>query len=140
MEENINRHLQIPNNSWYVSQLNHMQQTHKDMPPPLDNGSNIPYTTIRICAKYGQQGHWGVMCTNLISKPESSIGKCTFYKGHHKANTSKLRKKLITSSSHANVQYVKDTMALEEDENDPIHPVLQVSCKQRKYSESIIDK
>jgi len=53
MEENIHRHLQIPNNSWYANQLNHMQQTHKDMPPPLDNGSNIPHTTIRICAKCG---------------------------------------------------------------------------------------
>jgi len=33
---------------------------------------------------------------------------------------------LITGSSHANVQYVKDTMALEEDENDPMHPDLVV--------------
>jgi len=127
MEENIHRHLQIPNNSWYATQLNHMQQSHNNIPPPLDNGSNIPHTTIRICAKCGQQGHWGVMCTNLTSKPESSIGKCTFCKGHHKATTCKLRKKLMTGSGHANVHYVKDTMALEEDENDPMHPNLVVA-------------
>jgi len=88
------------------------------MPPPLENGSNIPHTTIRIGAKCEQQGHWGVMCTNLTPKPESSIGKCSFCKRHHKANACKLRKKLMTGSGHANVQYVKDTMALEEDEND----------------------
>jgi len=127
MEENIHRHLQIPNSSWYVTQLNYMQQTHKNMPPPLDNGSNTPYLTIRICAKCGQQGHWGIMCTNLISKPESSIGKCTFYKGYHKATTCKLRRKLMTGSGHANVQYVKDTMALEEDENDPMPPNLVIA-------------
>jgi len=127
MEENIHRYLQIPNNSWNATQLNHMQQTHKNMPSALDNGSNNPHTTIRICAKCGQQEHWGVMCTNITSKLESSIGKCTFCKGCHKANTCKLRKKLITSSGHANVQYVKDTMALEEDENDPMHPDLVVA-------------
>jgi len=127
MEENIHRHLQIPNNSWYATQLNYMQQSHKNMPPPLDNGSNILHTTIRICAKCEQQEHWGVMCTNLTSKPEPSINKCTFCKGHHKANTCKLRKKLMTSSGHANVQYVKDTMALEEDKNDPMHPDVVVA-------------
>ena len=127
MEENILRHLQIPNNSCYATQLNHMQQTHKDIPPPLDNGSNIPHTTIRICAKGGQQEHWGVMCTNITSKPESSIGKCTFCKAHHKANTCKLRKKLIISCGHANVQYVKDIIAFEKDENDPMHPDLVVA-------------
>jgi len=104
-----------------------MQQTHKDIPPPLDNGSNIPHTTIRICAKGGQQEHWGVMCTNITSKPESSIGKCTFCKAHHKANTCKLRKKLIISCGHANVQYVKDIIAFEKDENDPMHPDLVVA-------------
>ena len=62
------------------------------------------------------------MCTNLTSKPEPPIGKCTFCKGHHKVTTCKLRKKLMTGSGHANVQYVKETMALEEDENDPMHP------------------
>jgi len=67
------------------------------------------------------------MCTNLTSKPESSIGKDTFSKGHHKTNTCKVIKKLMTSSGHANVQYVKDTMALEEDENDPMHPDLVVA-------------
>jgi len=67
------------------------------------------------------------MCTNLTSKPESSIGKCTFCKGHHKATTCKLRKKIMTGSGHANVQYVKDTMAFEEDENDPMHPDLVVA-------------
>jgi len=97
------------------------------MPPRLDNGSNMLHNTIRFCAKCGQQGHWGVMCTNLTSKPESSIGKWTFCKGHHKTSTCKLRKKLITGSGHANVQYVKDTMALEEDENDPMHPDLLVA-------------
>jgi len=51
MEEKIHRPLQIPNNSWYAIQLNHMQQTHKDMPPPLEHSSNISYITIRICAK-----------------------------------------------------------------------------------------
>jgi len=30
----------------------------------------------------------------------------------------------MTSSGHANVQYVKDTMALEEDENDSMYPDL----------------
>jgi len=30
------------------------------------------------------------MCPKLVSKPESSMGKCTFCKGHHKANTSKI--------------------------------------------------
>jgi len=98
-----------------------MQQTHKDIPPPLNNGSNIPYTTIRVYTKCGQKGHWGVMCINLTSKPESSLGKYTFYQGHNKVNTYKLREKLITNSSHANVQYVKDTIVLEEDGNDPIH-------------------
>jgi len=43
-----------------------------------------------------------------------------------RANTGKLRKKLMTGSSHANVQYIKDTMALEEDENDHRHPDLIV--------------
>jgi len=119
-EENIHRHLQIPNISWYTTQLNHM-------PPPLNNGSNITNTTIRVCAKCGQVGHWGIIYTNPASKPESSIGKCTFCKGHHKANICKLRKKLMTSSGHANVQYVKDTMALEEDEKDPMHPNLGVA-------------
>jgi len=33
----------------------------------------------------------------------------------------------MTNSGHANVQYVKDTMALEEDENDPMHPDLVVA-------------
>ena len=33
----------------------------------------------------------------------------------------------MTGSGHANVQYVKDTMALEEDENDPMHPDLVVA-------------
>jgi len=127
MEENIHRHVQIPNNGWYANQLNHMQQTHKDMPPALDNGTNIPHTTIRIYAKCGQQGHWGVMCTTPTSKPELSINKCTFCKGHHKANTCKLRKKLMTRSGHANVQYVKDSMALEEDEKDPMHLDLVVA-------------
>jgi len=127
MEENIHRHLQIPNNSWYATQLNHMQQTHNDMPPPLDNGSNIPHTTIGRYTICGQQGHWGIMCTNLTSKPESSLGKCTFCLGNHKATTCKLRKKLMTGSAHANVQYVKDTMALEEDENDPMHSDLVVA-------------
>ena len=97
------------------------------MSPPLDNGSKIPHTTIRICAKCGQQGHWGVMCTNLTSEPESSIGKWTFCKGHHKTNTCKLRKKLMTSSGHANVQYIKDTITLKEDENNPMHPDLVVA-------------
>jgi len=32
----------------------------------------------------------------------------------------------MSSSGHANVQYVKDTMALEEDKNDPMHPDLVV--------------
>ena len=32
----------------------------------------------------------------------------------------------MTGSSHANVQYIKDTMALEEDENDHRHPDLIV--------------
>jgi len=104
-----------------------MQQNHTDMPPPLDNGSNIPHTTFRICAKCGQQGHWGIMYKNLTFKSESSIGKCTFCKGLHKNNTYKLRRKLMTSSGHANVQYVKDTMALEEDENDLMHPNLVVA-------------
>jgi len=121
------RHLLIPNNSWYATQLNHVQQTHKDMLPQLDNGSNIPYTTIRICAKCGRQEHWGSMYTNLTSKPESSIGKCTFFKGHHKTSTCKLRKKLMTGSGHGNVQYIKDSMAFEEDENDPMHPDLVVA-------------
>jgi len=124
MEENIHRHLQIPNNSWYATQVNYMQQTYKDMPPPLDNGSNIQHTTIRIYAKCAQQGHWEVMCINLTSKPESSLGKCTFCKGYHQTSTCKLRKKLMTGSSHANLQYVKNAMALEEDENDPMHLTL----------------
>jgi len=121
------RHHQIPNNSWYATQLNHMQQNYKDMPPPLNNSSNILLTMIRVCAKYGQVGHWGIMCPNLVSKQESSIGKCTFCKGHYKVNQCQLRKKLITSSSHTNMQYVKDTMALEEDENDSMHPDLVVA-------------
>jgi len=33
----------------------------------------------------------------------------------------------MTSSGHTNVQYIKDTMALEEDENDPMHPNLVVA-------------
>jgi len=33
----------------------------------------------------------------------------------------------MTGSGLANVQYVKDTMALEEDENDPMHPDLIVA-------------
>ena len=33
----------------------------------------------------------------------------------------------MTGSGHANVQYVKDTMALEEDENDPMHTDLVVA-------------
>jgi len=33
----------------------------------------------------------------------------------------------MTGSGHANVQYVKDTMALEEDENNPMHPDLVVA-------------
>ena len=33
----------------------------------------------------------------------------------------------MTSSGHTNVQYVKDTMALEEDENDPMYPDLVVA-------------
>ena len=70
MEENIHIHVQIPNNSWYATQLNYMQQNHKDMLPPLNNGSNITHTTIRVCAKCGQLGHWGVMCTTPTSKPE----------------------------------------------------------------------
>ena len=127
MEENIHRHFQIPNNSWYATQLKNTQQTHKDIPPPLNNGSKNLHNTIRICAKCRQQGHWGVMCTNLTSKPESSIGKCTFCKGPHNATTCKLRKKLMTGSGHTNVQYVKDTMALEEVENDPMHPDLVVA-------------
>ena len=127
MEENIHRHLQIPNNSRYATQVNHMWQSHKNMPPPLNNASNIPHTTITICAKCGQAGHWGIMCPNLVSKPESSIGKCTFCKGHHKANTCMLRRKLMTNSGHANISYVKDTMALEEDENDPMHTDLIVA-------------
>ena len=42
MEENIYRHLQIPNNSWYAIQLTNMQQSYRDIPPLLNNGSNIP--------------------------------------------------------------------------------------------------
>jgi len=121
MEQNIHRHLQICNNSWYTIQLNYMQQTHKDMLHPLDNGSNMPYTTIKVYAKCGQKGQWRVMYTNLTSKTEPSISKCTFCKGHHKAKTCKLRKKISTGSGHANVQYVKNTIALEEDKNDPMH-------------------
>ena len=101
-----------------------MPQTHNDMPPPLNHGSNIQHTTLKICAKCGQQGHYGMMCTNLTSKPESSIGRCTFCIGYHKTNNCKLKRKLMTSSGHANVQYVKDTMALEEDENDSMYPDL----------------
>jgi len=126
MEENIHRHLQIPNNSWYATQLN-QNPPHRDAPPPVNNGSNIPHTTIRICAKCGQQGYWGTICTNPTSKPEPSIGKCTFCKGHYKATTCKLRRKLMTGSGYANVQYVKVTMALEEDKNDPMHPDLVVA-------------
>jgi len=33
----------------------------------------------------------------------------------------------MTSCGHANVQYVKDTIALEVDENDPMHPDLVVA-------------
>jgi len=33
----------------------------------------------------------------------------------------------MTGSSQANIQYIKDTMALEEDENKPIHPDLIVA-------------
>jgi len=33
----------------------------------------------------------------------------------------------MTGSGHANVQYVKDTMALEEDKNDPMHHDLVVA-------------
>ena len=33
----------------------------------------------------------------------------------------------MTSRGHANVQYVKDTMALEEDKNDNIYPDLVVA-------------
>ena len=127
MEENIYRHLQILNNSWYVTQLNHMQQTHKDMPPPLNNGFKILHTTIRVCAKCVQVGYWGIMYSNLVCKPESSIGKCIFCNGHHKANICKLRKKLITNSGHTNVQYVKDTMALKQNETDPMHSDLVVA-------------
>jgi len=127
MEENIHRYLQIPNHGWYTPQLNDMQQTHKDMPLPLNIGSNIPHTTIRVCAKCGQVGHWGIICTNLVSKPESSIDKCTFCTGHHKNNTCQLRKKLMPSSGHANVQYVNDTIVLKEDENDSMHFELVVA-------------
>jgi len=67
------------------------------------------------------------MCTNLTSKPKYLIGKCTFCKGHYKANTCNLRKKLITGSGYANVQYVKDRMVLEEDKNDLMHPDLIVA-------------
>jgi len=67
------------------------------------------------------------MFTNLTSKQESLIGRCTFCKGHHKGNTCNLRKKLMTESGHANVQYVKDGIALEEDENDLRHPNLVVA-------------
>jgi len=56
MEENIHRYLQIPNNSWHATQLN-QNPPHRDMPPPLDNDSNMPHTTIKICAKCIQQGH-----------------------------------------------------------------------------------
>jgi len=58
MEENICRHLQILNNSGYATQLSQEQQTHKDMLPLLNKRSNIPDTTIRVCAKCGQVGHW----------------------------------------------------------------------------------
>jgi len=67
------------------------------------------------------------MCTNLTSKPEFPIGKDTFSTEHHKTNTCKVIKKLMTSSEHANVQYVKDTMALEKDENDSMHHDLVVA-------------
>jgi len=97
------------------------------MTPPLHNGYNILYTTIKICTKYGEQGHGRIMCTNFTSKPQSSINKYTFYKGYHNTNTCKGRKNLITSSGHANMQYVKDTIALEEDENDPMHLDLVVA-------------
>ena len=33
----------------------------------------------------------------------------------------------MKSSGHANVQYVKDIIALEEDENDPMHPDLVIA-------------
>jgi len=33
----------------------------------------------------------------------------------------------MTNSGHANISYVKDTMALEEDENDPMHTDLIVA-------------
>jgi len=33
----------------------------------------------------------------------------------------------MTSIGHANVQYVKGTMALEKDENDPMHSDLVVA-------------
>jgi len=57
MEENIHKYLQIPNNSWFSTQLNHMQQTHKDMPLLFNKSSNIPHTIIRVCAKCGEVGH-----------------------------------------------------------------------------------
>jgi len=129
IQENGGKYLQVPpntNNSWYTTQLNHIQQTHKDIPPPLNNGYNISYTTIRVFTKYGQKGHWGVLCTNITCKLESSIDKYTFCNRHHKANTGKLRKKLMTNNGHTNVQYIKGTMSLEEDENNLMHHDLVV--------------
>jgi hypothetical protein len=107
--------------------LQHTQQYHKTMRLLLDNGSNIPHTTIRICAKYGQKGHWGILCPNPDSGIPKEKGKCTFCKGHHQANLCKQRRKMMAGSGHVNVQYVKDTMGLEENPKDHMHPDLVVA-------------
>jgi len=58
----------------------------------------------------------------------------TTKKKKKKANTCKHRKKLVTGSDHANVQYVKDTMALQEDESNLMHPDLAAATRQKPDS------